>query len=200
MEERKYISSKQLQQDYLEWKTKWMNEYAEWPKEHGLTLDPTERARIIAERFDEELEELRAGVVPFTTIDHQTSATGLIKHEVVACMLGPKGTPYDNGIFLIDIKVPSDYPFKRPRIVFRTPILHPQIENPKDHSGGDIAIRSLLFWLPEMRISGQLQAIRDLLSNPAASPPVNPWAAYHFWNDPDEYYRLATELTKKEAM
>ena len=35
---------------------------------------------------------------------------------------GPKGTPYENGIFRIDIRFPNDYPFKSPHLKFITPI------------------------------------------------------------------------------
>ena len=39
-------------------------------------------------------------------------------------LLGPKDTPYENGLFLLYAKFPSDYPFRAPEIRFLTPIYH----------------------------------------------------------------------------
>jgi ubiquitin-conjugating enzyme E2 D/E len=42
-------------------------------------------------------------------------------------ILGPAGTPYENGKFLVDIRFPPDYPFKPPQAVFKTRVYHPNI-------------------------------------------------------------------------
>ena len=39
-------------------------------------------------------------------------------------MKGPIGTPYEDGIFIIDWNFPDEYPFKPPKIKFLTEILH----------------------------------------------------------------------------
>ena len=44
---------------------------------------------------------------------------------MVACIIGPAGTPYEGGLFYIDISLPSDYPFRPPKLRFRTPFYHP---------------------------------------------------------------------------
>ena len=40
---------------------------------------------------------------------------------------GPPDTPYEGGIFLIDIKIPETYPFNPPKMRFITKIWHPNI-------------------------------------------------------------------------
>ena len=47
---------------------------------------------------------------------------------MVACIIGPPGTPYEDGLFYIDISLPIDYPFRAPKLRFRTPFYHPIVE------------------------------------------------------------------------
>jgi ubiquitin-protein ligase len=47
-------------------------------------------------------------------------------------MTGPEGTVYDGGLFELKIRIPTDYPFRQPRIVFLTKIYHVNV----DHQSG----------------------------------------------------------------
>jgi len=42
---------------------------------------------------------------------------------------GPVGTPYEGGIFSIDIRLPPDYPFVPPKMKYETKIWHPNISS-----------------------------------------------------------------------
>jgi ubiquitin-conjugating enzyme (huntingtin interacting protein 2) len=42
---------------------------------------------------------------------------------------GPPDTPYEGGKFTIDIKIPSDYPFRPPTMKFETKIWHPNVSS-----------------------------------------------------------------------
>lgn len=42
---------------------------------------------------------------------------------------GPPGTPYEGGTYVIDIKIPSDYPFRPPIMKFDTKIWHPNVSS-----------------------------------------------------------------------
>jgi ubiquitin-conjugating enzyme (huntingtin interacting protein 2) len=42
---------------------------------------------------------------------------------------GPPDTPYEGGSFFVDIKIPSEYPFRPPVMRFETRIWHPNVSS-----------------------------------------------------------------------
>uniref|UniRef100_A0A6Q2YQE7 Ubiquitin-conjugating enzyme E2T (putative) n=1 Tax=Esox lucius TaxID=8010 RepID=A0A6Q2YQE7_ESOLU len=49
--------------------------------------------------------------------------------ELRAQIVGGDGTPFEGGLFSLEIKVPERYPFEPPKMRFLTPIYHPNIDN-----------------------------------------------------------------------
>ena len=43
-------------------------------------------------------------------------------------LAGPQGTPYANGLWRLQLKIPADYPKNPPKAAFRTRIWHPNVE------------------------------------------------------------------------
>ena len=41
---------------------------------------------------------------------------------------GPPDTPYEAGVFDVDLYLPDDYPMVPPKVHFNTPIYHPNID------------------------------------------------------------------------
>ncbi|CAF1137356.1 unnamed protein product [Didymodactylos carnosus] len=83
-------------------------------------------------------------------------------YHLKATIQGPEGTPYENGLFDLDICLPQDYPFKSPKVRFETKILHPNINNK-----GEIGL-DLLYdhWAPCIKVEDILLGILSLMSNP----------------------------------
>ena len=42
---------------------------------------------------------------------------------------GPPGTPYYGGNYVIDVKIPNDYPFRPPIMKFDTKVWHPNVSS-----------------------------------------------------------------------
>lgn len=42
---------------------------------------------------------------------------------------GPPGTPYEDGTYYVDIRIPTEYPFRPPVMKFETKVWHPNISS-----------------------------------------------------------------------
>eukprot|EP01084_Bolivina_argentea_P016551 30953_1 len=83
---------------------------------------------------------------------------------------GPPDSPYNGGIFFLDIRFPQDYPFKPPKIKFETKIYHCGI-NDKGGISLDILRDN---WSPALTISKCLLSIMSLLTDPNPDDPLVP--------------------------
>ena len=71
-----------------------------------------------------ELEEIRkCGMENFRNI--QVDEANLLTWQG---LIVPDNPPYDKGAFRIEINFPAEYPFKPPKITFKTKIYHPNID------------------------------------------------------------------------
>ena len=54
---------------------------------------------------------------------------GPSNRHLLGSLKGPVGTPYEGGVFEIDISIPDQYPFEPPRMKFISKIWHPNISS-----------------------------------------------------------------------
>ena len=103
-----------------------------------------------------------------------------------ACLTGPTETPYDGGIFNLDIRFPLDYPFSPPKILFTTKIYHPNI-----NENGNICLDILKDnWSPVLTISKIILSISSLLSDPNPDDPLVSEIAQLYRDDYDSTFNV----------
>jgi ubiquitin-conjugating enzyme E2 A len=106
---------------------------------------------------------------------------------------GPVNTPFENGVFDIQLTFDSDYPIKAPSVKFLTPMFHPNI-----YRDGKICIDILQSkeWTPALNVRTILMSIISLLMDPNPASPANRDAAELYKNDKITYESRVKDFIK----
>jgi ubiquitin-conjugating enzyme E2 T len=120
--------------------------------------------------------------------------------ELEALIQGASHTPYENGIFKLDISIPERYPIEPPNVRFVTPIYHPNIDD-----RGRICLNILNMppkgaWTPSLNISTVLTSVLSLMSEPNPDDGLMSAITEQYRNNKALFEKTAREYTKKYAM
>jgi len=121
-----------------------------------------------------------------------------------ALIEGPIGSPFQGGVFALNIVIPENYPFQAPCITFETPIYHCNVSD-----SGKICLNVLQdAWNPALSVPKVLEAVRIMMKNPDTDYALRQWIAdltiahfkYAGTDTPDtRYFDKAQECTLRDA-
>jgi len=104
--------------------------------------------------------------------------------------------PYNKGAFKIEIVFPAEYPFKPPKITFKTKIYHPNID---EKGQVCLPIISPENWKPATKTEQVIQALAVLINEPEPEHPLRGDLAEEYTKQKKVFLQKAEEYTKKHA-
>lgn len=109
-------------------------------------------------------------------------------------LIVPDCPPYDKGAFRIEIVFPAEYPFKPPKVTFRTRIYHPNID---EKGQVCLPIISAENWKPATKTDQVIQSLIALVNDPEPEHPLRADLAEEYTKDSKKFLKNAEEHTRK---
>ncbi|KAI9256262.1 ubiquitin-conjugating enzyme/RWD-like protein [Sporodiniella umbellata] len=147
---------------------------------------------ILIKRLQKELRDLEKEPPPgITCYPKEDNIT-----ELEAYVKGPPDSPYEKGLFKLEIKIPQKYPFEPPQIRFKTSIYHPNIDD-----GGRICADILKTggWKPALNLSTTLISLAQLMAHPNPDDPLDSEIAKEYQIDYPQFRQKAVQYTTLHA-
>lgn len=111
-------------------------------------------------------------------------------------VMGPKDSPYEGGVFKLELFLPEEYPMSAPKVRFMTRIYHPNIDKL-----GRICLDILKEkWSPALQIRTVLLSIQALLSAPNPEDPLANDVAEQWKINEVQAIETARKWTRQYAM
>ena len=104
--------------------------------------------------------------------------------------------PYNKVAFRIDINFPAEYPFKPPKITFKTKIYHPNID---EKGQVCLPIVSVENWKPATKTDQVINALVSLINEPEPDHPLRGDLAEEYTKDRKKFMKNAEDFTKKHS-
>uniref|UniRef100_A0A7S0V1Z9 E2 ubiquitin-conjugating enzyme n=1 Tax=Polytomella parva TaxID=51329 RepID=A0A7S0V1Z9_9CHLO len=109
---------------------------------------------------------------------------------------GPKDTPYEDGVFQVDIALDENYPFTPPKMRFVTKVWHPNVSS----QNGAICLDILKDqWSPALTLRTALLSLQSLLASPQPNDPQDGVVANQFLSSYSVFAAQAKKWTDAYA-
>ncbi|KAL5489396.1 hypothetical protein EMCRGX_G018485 [Ephydatia muelleri] len=156
-----------------------------------MSSDGSSATNVCIKRLSREVEDMATNPPPgcraSPKADNMFEWTGYID--------GPPDSVYAGGRFLLDIKIPTDYPFSPPKVLFKTRVYHCNI-----NSQGVVCLDILKDkWTPALNIGGLLLSLASLLSSCNPNDPLVGSIAHQYLNDRNKHDEIARTWTQRYA-
>ncbi len=106
----------------------------------------------------------------------------------------PEKDPYCLASFLIEIRLPAEYPFKMPEVIFRNPIYHPNVSQ-----NGQLCCWGFNYekWRPKTTLIDVIKAIINTIDNSHLEYHCNEELVNEYRDNYEKFYETALEYTLK---
>jgi len=90
------------------------------------------------------------------------------------CLIeGPSGSPFEGGVFVVNVQLSTSYPYSPPNVRFETPVYHCNISE-----SGQVCLDMLQHgWNPALTVPKVLETLRNLLAEPDTDNALRQWVA-----------------------
>lgn len=119
------------------------------------------------QRIQRDFDALHENPLPFVQNLNLTRENDM--HQITATVIGPNGSDYQGGRFLLKIIFPSAYPFKAPQFFFTTKVCHPNVDWPTGEICHDLLSPR---WTASITLRALLEKLNDLLAHPSYDYPI----------------------------
>ncbi|PIK47248.1 putative ubiquitin-conjugating enzyme E2 E1 [Apostichopus japonicus] len=161
------------------------------PRPPGSSKISSKMLQTSAKRIQKELAEITLDPPPNCSASPKADNI----YEWVSTIKGPRGSVYEGGVFFLDIQFSPEYPFKPPRVTFKTRIYHCNI-----NSQGTICLDILKDnWSPALTIGKVLLSICSLLSDCNPEDPLVGSIATQYLQDKEMHDATAKQWTHRFA-
>merc|ERR1711964_180423 len=117
-------------------------------------------------------------------------------HNFEVALRGPVGSPYEGGTFILQIRLPSRYPFSAPKVRLWTPIFHMNVSE-----RGNFKLNPDLHdtWSPAITIQNVIERVSAMLAKPDPSEALDVRTRQLYESNLGRYNAIARESTRQYA-
>ncbi|XP_061590926.1 ubiquitin-conjugating enzyme E2 T [Cololabis saira] len=149
-----------------------------------------------ASRLKRELQMLSSEPPPGITCWQTEDRINDLRAQIV----GGTDTPYEGGLFSLEVLIPERYPFEPPKIRFLTPIYHPNIDNSGRICHDALKLPPKGAWKPSLNISTVLTSIQLLMAEPNPDDPLMADISSEFKYNKSLFMEKAKKWTQEHAV